>query len=127
MEVFPYSWNTYEENGCLGIRIFGLNAKNESVFILVNDFNPYVYLELPALPSGIEWTQSKVEAVSRKIDEMCQKGKPSSRSFQKKKKLYYAKKDISSSGEYTDKLYSFLKCSFSSHTDLKNFSYKINI
>ena len=125
MEVFPYSWNTYEENGCLGIRIFGLNAKNESVFILVNDFNPYVYLEFPALPSGIEWTSSKVEAVSRKIDEMCQKGKPSSRSFQKKKKLYYAKKDISESGEYTDKLFSFLKCSFSSHTDLKNFSYKM--
>ena len=125
MEVFPYSWNTYEENGCLGIRIFGLNAKNENVFILVNDFNPYVYLELPALPSGIEWTSSKVEAVSRKIDEMCQKGKPSSRSFQKKKKLYYAKKDISETGEYTDKLYSFLKCSFSCHTDLKNFSYKM--
>ena len=125
MEVFPYSWNTYEENGCLGIRIFGLNAKNESVFILVNDFNTYVYLEFPALPSGIEWTSSKVEAVSRKIDEMCQKGKPSSRSFQKKKKLYYAKKDISESGEYTDKLFSFLKCSFSSHTDLKNFSYKM--
>ena len=38
MEVFPYSWNTYEENGCIGIRVFGLNKNNENVFILINDF-----------------------------------------------------------------------------------------
>ena len=59
MEVFPYSWNTYEENGCLGIRIFGLNAKNENVFILVNDFNPYVYLELP--PQASNYSRKQLE------------------------------------------------------------------
>lgn len=125
MEVFPYSWNTYEENGCIGIRVFGLNKKNENIFILINDFKPYVYLELPPLPGGISWEESvsRLNSVSGVIDRVMGKSKPIKKIFQLKKKLYYAKKDIINK-EYVDKVYPFLKCYFNSLTDLKNCSYR---
>jgi len=130
MEVFPYSWNTYEENNCLGIRIFALNRKNESVFILINDFKPYVYLELPPLPGNMTWSESvsRLNQASSVIDRVMGKSKPVKKMFQMKKKLYYAKKDIikkeDDKKEYVDKLYPFLKCYFNSVTDLKNCSYR---
>lgn len=125
MEVFPYSWNTYEENGCLGIRVFGLNKNNENVFILINDFKPYVYLELPPLPAGMSWEESifKLNSVSAVIDRVMGKSKPVKKVFEMKKKLYYAKKDFINK-EYVDKVYPFLKCYFNSFTDLKNCSYR---
>ena len=89
MEVFPYSWNTYEEYGYLGIRIFGLNKNNESVFILINDFRPYLYLELPYI-QNMKWSdaKSKIDAISTKIDEVCGRFKPVEKKFELKKKLY---------------------------------------
>lgn len=126
MEIFPYSWNTYEEYGYIGIRIFGLNKNNESVFLFINDFRPYLYLELPYI-QNLNWTQarSKIDAISTKIDEVCGKFKPIEKKFELKKKLYYAKKDIEENGSYKDKLYPFLKCFFKCTTDLKQFSYKM--
>ena len=125
MEVFPYSWNTYEENGCIGIRVFGLNKNNENVFILINDFKPYVYLELPPLPLGMSWEESvsKLNNVSSVIDRIMGKSKPVKKILQFKKKLYYAKKDVIDQ-KYIDKVYPFLKCYFNSFTDLKNCSFR---
>jgi DNA polymerase elongation subunit (family B) len=122
MEVFPYSWNTYEEYGYLGIRIFGLNKNNESVFILINDFRPYLYVELPYI-QNMKWSdaKSKIDAISTKIDEVCGRFKPVEKKFELKKKLYYAKKDE----EFKDKMFPFLKCFFKCTTDLKQFSYKM--
>jgi DNA polymerase elongation subunit (family B) len=126
MEVFPYSWNTYEEYGRIFIRIFGLNAHNESVFILINDFKPYLYLELPYIQQ-LNWgeAKSKVQAISTKIDEVCDKFKPVEKKFELKKKLYYANKVIDEKQQYKDKEYAFLKCFFKSSSDLKQFSYKM--
>ena len=80
--VFPYSWHTYEENSSLGIRIFGMTEKNESVFVLATGFTPYVYLELP---DNVTWTTSRVQTLSRKIDEASEKSKPIQNVFQRKK------------------------------------------
>jgi DNA polymerase elongation subunit (family B) len=128
MEIFPYSWNVYEEYGYIGIRIFGLNKHNESVFLFINDFRPYLYLELPYV-QNLNWTQarSKIDSISAKIDEVCGKFKPIEKKFELKKKLYYAKKDITEDGSYKDKLYPFLKCFFKCSTDLKQFSYKMRM
>lgn len=121
MEVFPYSWNTYEENRAIGIRIFGMNQANESVFVLVTGFTPYVYLELP---DHIEWPSYRVQSLSTKLDTLVDRGRPVKKIFYKKKKLYYAKKTLEN-GEYTDKTYPFLKCFFSSHSDVRPFLYKL--
>ena len=123
MEVFPYSWGTYEENGTIGIRIFGLNDKNETVFVLVTGYTPYIYIELP---DHIDWQQYRVQSLSAKLDTLVDKrNRPVKKSFDYKKKLYYAKKTKNESGEYTDKLYPFLKCSFGCHSDIRPFMYKI--
>lgn len=137
VQVFPYSWNTYEENDTLGIRIFGLNKNNETVFVLIDDFKPYIYVELPeylennseedekkVIRKKIDWKESSINSLSRKMDELVQKGKPYEKMFLMRKKLYYAKKDVKN-GVYKDKLYPFLKCYFSSHSNLKNFVYRL--
>jgi DNA polymerase elongation subunit (family B) len=121
-EVFPYGWHTYEENGSIGIRIFGLNAANENVFVLVTGFTPYIYLELP---DTVPWTSHRIQALSNKLDTLVERGRPTQKIFQKKKKLYYAKKDKKEGGEYVDKTYPFLKCFFGCHSDIRPFMYKV--
>lgn len=120
MEVFPYGWHTYEENGSIGIRIFGLNQENENVFVLVTGFTPYIYLELP---DHVPWTTHRVQALSNKLDTLVERGRPIQKVFQRKKKLYYAKKDKTDAG-YVDKTYPFLKCFFGCHSDIRPFMYK---
>ena len=70
MEVFPYGWHTYEENGSIGIRIFGLNQDNENVFVLVTGFTPYIYLELP---DHVPWTSHRIQALSNKLDTLVER------------------------------------------------------
>lgn len=120
MEVFPYGWHTYEENGSIGIRIFGLNQENENVFVLVTGFTPYIYLELP---DHVPWTTHRIQALSNKLDTLVERGRPVQKVFQRKKKLYYAKKDKTDAG-YVDKTYPFLKCFFGCHSDIRPFMYK---
>jgi DNA polymerase elongation subunit (family B) len=85
---FPYSWHLDKSEDELTIfRIYGLDQQNKSVCIRINDFTPYVYLELP---NHIEWNETRAMILGNKIDEMCKKGKPINKSLQFKKKLFYA-------------------------------------
>jgi hypothetical protein len=59
--IFVYSWNeNKKETEVTSLRIYGLNKKNQTICLIVNDFTPYVYLELP---SNIEWTHSNAQKV----------------------------------------------------------------
>ena len=74
---FPYAWHIDEdETERTIIRIFGLNKDNKSVALIINDFTPYVYAELP---TDIEWNDTRATMLSNKIDEMCGKIKPISK------------------------------------------------
>jgi DNA polymerase elongation subunit (family B) len=119
VEMCPYYWGTYEEGGTIGMRIFGLNEKNENCFVRVVDFYPYAYLELP---SNINWTLPIINALSIRLDTIAGENcKPIKKEFKISKKLYYAKYDT----DMKEKEYPFLKCYFSSPTDLKQFSWKL--
>lgn len=124
VEVFPHSWTTFEENDTLGLRIFGLNEQNESVYIMVNNFQPYVYLELPQLPTG--WTKSLLTQLGTKLDEAHGREKPIRKQFVKMKKLYYAKGSFDANGQYRDTEYPFLKCFFACETHRIHFNYRYN-
>lgn len=114
--VFLYSWNEDKrETEVTSLRIYGLNKRNETVCLIVNDFTPYVYLELP---TNMEWTSSKAQLLSTKLDEMLGSQKPLKKTLVHKKRLYYA-------SEEKDKLYPYLCCSFSSRNDIRMLSYKI--
>ena len=114
--IFVYSWNeNKKETEVTSLRIYGLNKKNQTICLIVNDFTPYVYVELP---SNIEWTHSKAQKVGEKIDEMMGNQRPVKKTLVMKKRLYYA-------SENKGKLYPYLCCAFSSRNDIRALSYKI--
>jgi DNA polymerase elongation subunit (family B) len=120
MQVFPYSWHHYEEYGQTKIRIFCLNEKNESIYIQINDFLPYIYVELP---SSLNYTTTSYSIIHTKLKEisfnsLCKY------EIVKRKKLYFAKKD-KFENEYIDKTYPFIKCFFKTITNIRNFVYKL--
>jgi len=134
VEIYTYYWNCYEENGSTGIRIFGINDNFESVFVLIPDFLPYAYLELPeTISSGDRtlntiWNNTTLTAISSRLDALAYDCKPIKREFRRSKKLYFAKlnqQSSSSYSEFVEKTYPFLKCSFGTKTDIQKFSYKI--
>jgi DNA polymerase elongation subunit (family B) len=120
---FPYSWHLDDtEDECTVFRIYGLNEENRSVCCIINDFTPYVYLELP---SNIEWNETRAMILGNKIDEMCGKSKPINKSLQLKKKLFYANVVKTKVG-YKHRLYPFLLCSFATAQDRKSFCYRFS-
>jgi DNA polymerase elongation subunit (family B) len=46
MEFFAYQWHVEEEENTK-IRIYGLNQQGDTVCVRVENFTPYVYVELP--------------------------------------------------------------------------------
>lgn len=116
---FPYSWHKDEdEEEVTSIRIYGLNEKNENVCVRVDNFTPYVYIELP---EHIQWNVSKAQLVGNKLDELLGCQKPLKKVLMMKKKLY---------GAYVNenqerKLFPYLFCSFSARKDIKSLEYNL--
>jgi DNA polymerase elongation subunit (family B) len=116
---FPYSWHIDEdEEETTGIRIYGIDSKNSNVCVRINNFTPFVYLELP---ENIIWTESMVQKVSNKLKELLGKKKPIIMKLVYKKRLYYA--HIDSKGRR--KTFPYLFVSFSHPSDIRTLSYKI--
>ena len=114
--VFIYSWcEDKSETEVTALRVYGLNKKNHTVCLLVNDFTPYVYIELP---TSIDWTASKAQMLAAKLDELSADKKPLKKTLVWKKRLYYA-------SEEAGKLYPYLCCSFSSRGDIRALSYRM--
>ena len=129
MQTFPYHWHHYEEYGSIKIRIFGLSSTNESVYIKVEDFLPYIYIELPTMSTGenpkpLMWNSASLSIIQNKLKELSNNSIMKMEAV-KKKKLYFAKKDKNSEGEYVDKTYPFIKCYFKSSSAIRQMSYKI--
>ena len=88
---YPYSW-TYEEDNEeeTNIRIYGITKDNGNMCLRINNFTPYVYIELPG---NIKWTSEKAQLLGSKIDEKMRDKKPLKKNLVFKKKLYYANMD----------------------------------
>ncbi len=113
---FPYSWYIDEkETKYTSIRSYGINSKNESVCVKIQDFQPYVYIELP---EDINWNKYRVGLVVKKLQELL-KNKGSTiqnTELVYKKKLYYAHLDSNKN----IKTFPYLHCSFSCKKDINN-------
>jgi DNA polymerase elongation subunit (family B) len=113
-----YSWHIDEsEKEVTAIRAYGLNKNNENVCIRINDFTPYVYVQLP---DGITWNEGRAQIVCNKIDDVLGNARPIKKSLVFKKKLYYAHIE----GDKR-KLFPFLFLSFSSPNDIRLLSTKL--
>jgi DNA polymerase elongation subunit (family B) len=123
-QFFPYSWHIDEEEiHETYIRIYGLDQKNENVCLRINNFTPYVYLELPETntsDTNIAWNTSNSQQVCNKLDELLGEHKPISKTLQFKKRLYYADLDQSKKR----RLFPFLFLQFSSQASIKQLCYK---
>jgi DNA polymerase elongation subunit (family B) len=118
-QFFTYSWHIDEdETERTIIRIYGLNSDNESVCIIVNDFLPYVYLELP---ENVEWDDSRAGLVVSKLNNMLQERKPITYELVFKKKLYYANID----SKQKRRLYPYLRCCCSHPEDIRQLGFKV--
>jgi len=117
--MFPYSWYIDEkEEDVTSIRVYGLNESNENICVRINNFTPFVYLELP---ENIPWTASKAQMICNKLDTLLGNKKPLVKRLMYKKRLYYA--HINPNGKR--KTFPYLFLSFSHHSDIRNMSYKI--
>ena len=111
---FAYSWNIDDqETETTVIRIYGLTENNENICIIVNDFTPYIYLEL----SG---NTSNAQLVVTKINNLTGDRKPLTTQLMFKKRLYYASMD-----KGKRRLYPYLFCSFSSVQDIRELEKKL--
>ena len=116
---FPYSWYTDQtEEHITSFRIYGLDKNNKNICVRINNFTPFVYIELP---ENIPWTSSKAQLVTDKIDSLLGDKKPIVKTLIYKKRLYYA--HILPNKKR--KLFPYLFLTFSSSSDIKNMSYKI--
>ena len=65
--IFIYYWHIDEKDEEITkIRAYGLDKNNKNVCLLINDFTPYVYLELP---SFTQWNERKAQLLGNKLDE----------------------------------------------------------
>lgn len=118
-KIFTYSWNIDEkETEVTCIRVYGLDEYNKNVCIRIDNFTPYVYVELPQY---INWSEAKSQLVVEKINKMLDRQKPLKYCLQWKKKLYGAYLD--ENGERMK--FPFLFLSFSNRSDIKSLSYKL--
>ena len=120
-KFFSYAWHIDPtQKSYTIIRIYGLNEKNENVCVIVNNFTPYVYIDL-STGSEISWDDDKASMVLHKIEELLKDQKPILGKLMMKKRLYYA--HIDKNGKR--KLFPFLFCSFSHTDDIKALNYKL--
>lgn len=117
--IFSYSWYIDDkEKDATVIRIYGLDKDNKNICVVIKNFTPYAYVELP---SDIDWDESKAQLVANKIDNMMGDKKPLIKYLTYKYKLYYAELDK----DYNRKKYPYLFCAFSNQDDSKFLSGKI--
>ena len=116
---FPYSWHIDEdEEDITAIRVYGLDNNNKNVCVRIDNFTPFVYLELP---ENVPWTASSAQQVCNKLDSILGDKKPLVKRLMYKKRLYYA--HLEKNGKRKHFPYLFL--SFSHQSDIRNMSYKI--
>lgn len=106
-----YSCLDDKESEVTCIRMYGLGENQQNICIRINNFTPYVYIELP---SDVTWNESKAQLISRKIDQIMGSARPLKKALTYRYKLYGA--NLAADG--TRRKFPFLFCSFSSKNDI---------
>ena len=112
--VYSYQWHSDDSEDVTTIHMFGLDENNQTVYVKIYGFTPYIYLEIP---DSIDWSiEYNKKSLFDKIDEACSKwgvrNKPIMKSLKYKKKLYYANKIQDVNGGLIDKKFPFVALIF---------------
>jgi len=120
----PYHW-TYEDHqdpidgfkSYVEIKISGHSLTNETVYIKVEDFRPYVYLQLPTGKvenrDPVVWNKARRGALIRHFQETLKHRGPISYVAAKRRNLYFKDPILA------------LKVYFRTHRDILNFSNRV--
>lgn len=118
-EFFAYQWHIDDnEPEITAIRVYGLTMNRKNVCVRVDNFTPYVYLELPP---NYNWDHGYAQMVSNKIDELLGNKRPVQKALMYRAKLYGAHLNK----DFTRKEFPYLFCSFSSRGDIKALGYRL--
>jgi len=110
--MFVYSWILdTDEPEITVIRAYGINEEG-TICIRINNFTPFVYVELP---TNISWNSNNIQLVATKIDDICGRQRPLKKKLVHKKRLYYAHL----TNDYKPMLFPYLQCDFSSPNDIR--------
>jgi DNA polymerase elongation subunit (family B) len=123
--VFVYNWSVKESDDNTLIKVFGITEDYKNVFIKIEDFTPYFYIELP---TEIEWNEGRLNLLKDKLSALACKPefKPIQYRLFHKRKLYFAhKKKEMKDGKYVDETYPFLLVSFCSTKARELFFFKL--
>lgn len=116
----PYHW-TYEDHiddqedpfqAYTEIKISGHALNNDTVYLSVNDFRPYVYLQLPT-DTKVKWDRTRRQALFRHFQNWLKHRGPLSYEAVKRKNLYFLDPILA------------LKIAFRTHRDCLNFASRI--
>jgi DNA polymerase elongation subunit (family B) len=58
--IFVYSWTTDDGEYSTSIRCYGIDEDGCSVVLKINDFNPYIYIEIPRNEEDVEELQRQL-------------------------------------------------------------------
>ena len=70
-----FSFIDEKETDITSIRLYGIDKNNKNICLRIDDFTPYIYLELPLKNSNgstINW-ESKIQILANKIDDLLDK------------------------------------------------------
>jgi DNA polymerase elongation subunit (family B) len=87
--LFTYSWHIDHlvADEMTRIRVYGIDGNNENVCLQIDDFTPYIYLELP---THIQWDGTKAQILGERIDNIMKDARPVAKKLRWMKKLYGA-------------------------------------
>jgi DNA polymerase elongation subunit (family B) len=119
-----YPFQDDSEKEYTAIRLYGLNEQNETICLIIDDFTPSIQIELP---EKINWVNGNAQALGTKLDSLItsSRQRPIKKVLRNKYKLYGANMHIVK-GEYTRKVFPYLKCSFSSMFHIRNLERLLN-
>jgi len=119
IKFFSYDWSTEETDDEMKINIYGIDEKQKNVLVSVNDFTPYLYIELPVT---ITWDKNKAMLVKDKLLKVLGRNSTLQKcELKMKKKLYYA----NFTAHKNPILFPFLLCSFKTIKEVKFLRYNL--
>lgn len=109
-----------DNNKHLVIKLYGITENYKNIYVRIDDFPLYMYLELP---NNIEWTDNRINILKFHFSNISKHSnfKPVFQDFQKRKKVYDFQMKFNGE-KYVDVLHPFLFICFRSEHAIRYFS-----
>jgi DNA polymerase elongation subunit (family B) len=115
VDIFTYWWGHQDNESDMTISCYGLTEGDQSVYLKITGFKPYIYLELD---TNISWTNGLLQEITRDFKNRFRD--IDSIKYVKRKKLFYNHK-YQEEGEWKDKLFPYLLIHFNKKISIYNF------